>query len=643
MSEDGGRFSVVIPARNEAGRIGACLDALLACDPAPDRHEVVVVVNGSTDATGELARARGVRVIETDLATISAARNLGARMTKGEILLFLDADELVPPDLFARAARRFRDGLEGALGFTDIAPEEAGWVGRTWGLGLSLRRPGVQPVDFLPTRNFFVLRRIFDALQGFDEALPTSEDKDFTLRLVEAGFRAVASPETICVHLGYERSLGEFLRKEFWRQGNTLAFARKRGYSLTHLRHPLLSLWHILLPLGALGAAFFDPRAAAAALLLWILPSAVIALRAAGPSRILPAFWLLTFLRWNASGAALLHQVARGELRRRRPPAPPLQPREQSGKVTYSVVIPAKDSRAWIGRCLASLLASRPSLDRQEIVVVDNGSTDKTAEIARGLGVRVVESKTTGIGGSRNLGARLTKGEIILFLDSDVLVPPEAFRQAEPYFGDPRVGMLGFVGAVPEDAGWVGRTWGETASRRRTRVRAVDHLPSYNLFATRSAFETLGGFDEALATCEDKDFTLRAFLAGYKLLSVADSTFVHMGYEENLAVFARKEFWRQGHTLALARKHGFSLRTMRNPLLSLGHLLLPLGALGAAAFDARAALALALLWLFPSLSIALRAAGLSRSLPALWLVTFLRWNVAGAALLRQIARGDLFR
>jgi GT2 family glycosyltransferase len=168
-------------------------------------------------------------------------------------------------------------------------------------------------VDFLPGRNILVARAAFRAVGGFDESLTTNEDKDFTYRLRRGGFPVLRLAETRVVHLGHERGLGEFVRKEFWRQSSTLRFARRHGFAPRTLRNPLLSLWHLLCPLAAL-AAFpaGAPAAAAAFLAAWPLPSALLALRH-GLSGASLAVWALTFLRWNVSGAALLGQVLRGE------------------------------------------------------------------------------------------------------------------------------------------------------------------------------------------------------------------------------------------------------------------------------------------------------------------------------------------
>lgn len=311
-------FSVILPAFNEGGHIGACLEAIRANIQDPGSVEILVIDNGSTDQTASEARSRGVRVIENTTGRrihISDLRNIGARESTGDILVFLDADMLVPGDWLEKAGGYFQAGFKGALGFTSKVPDAAGWVGRIWGQRLHLKRRVLVDVDFLPGRNIFVNRVAFEAAGGFDPAFLTGEDKDFTFRVRKAGYRVVSAPEVCLIHLGYEKSLVELIRKEFWRQSCTLQFARKYGYSFRTLRHPVLSAWHVLCPVVALPLALVWPASPAWAvcLLVWPLPAVIIGGAEARRGRIIDALPLivLTWLRWTAAGVALVAQILR--------------------------------------------------------------------------------------------------------------------------------------------------------------------------------------------------------------------------------------------------------------------------------------------------------------------------------------------
>jgi glycosyltransferase involved in cell wall biosynthesis len=100
------RFSIVIPARNEADFLGDCLDSLLAQDFS-GLVEIIVVDNNSTDGTAELARARGVTVTSESRPGVCWARQRGTDLATGEIVVSTDADTVFSPGWLSRIDRAF--------------------------------------------------------------------------------------------------------------------------------------------------------------------------------------------------------------------------------------------------------------------------------------------------------------------------------------------------------------------------------------------------------------------------------------------------------------------------------------------------------------------------------------------------------
>src|ERR1700757_501797 len=98
------RFSVVIPAYNEEKYLPRLLDSIDAAranySRGRDQIEVIVADNDSTDRTAEVAVAHGARVVHVAKRRIAAARNGGARVARGEILCFIDADSSIHPRTF---------------------------------------------------------------------------------------------------------------------------------------------------------------------------------------------------------------------------------------------------------------------------------------------------------------------------------------------------------------------------------------------------------------------------------------------------------------------------------------------------------------------------------------------------------------
>jgi len=308
-------FSVVIPAYNEAAQIADCIRAVEANRDESMSLEVVVVDNESSDRTVEIARELGVRAIENTTGkrlSISSLRNAGAAETHNSILVFLDADMIVPGGWLQKIGEYFSRGLEGALGFAEEVPASAGWVGRIWGNRRAPKHDKAVDADFLPGRSMSVNRSVFEKVNGFDETLTTCEDKDFTFRVLRAGFKVISAPDVVLIHLGYEKTLWEFLRKEFWRQHNTLNFAKRQGFSFRSLRNPMLSAWHLVFLFGTVSYAVTGRDAwLCLLLLLWILPSGILAILQSGSARRRDAagFFVLIWLRWHVAGLALLSQV----------------------------------------------------------------------------------------------------------------------------------------------------------------------------------------------------------------------------------------------------------------------------------------------------------------------------------------------
>ncbi len=114
-----------------------------------------------------------------------------------------------------------------------------------------------------------------------------------------------------------------------------------------------------------------------------------------------------------------------------------------SGGVRVSVVVPAYNEERYLGRCLAALARQTYPADRFEVIVVDNGSTDATAELARRYGVRVIAEPRKGVAYARQTGFEAARGEVIASTDADTVVPPFwVSRIAAHFWADPVLGAV---------------------------------------------------------------------------------------------------------------------------------------------------------------------------------------------------------
>src|SRR5688572_26448842 len=116
-----------------------------------------------------------------------------------------------------------------------------------------------------------------------------------------------------------------------------------------------------------------------------------------------------------------------------------------------SVIVPARDAAATLKACLAALRLQLAELEAAELIVVDDGSNDATADIAQQHGARVVRLGGEGPAAARNAGVRSARGELLLFLDADCLPQAGCLTSLVRAFDDPTVsGVRGaYAGRQP--------------------------------------------------------------------------------------------------------------------------------------------------------------------------------------------------
>jgi glycosyltransferase involved in cell wall biosynthesis len=192
------RFSVVIPAYNEAAYLPRLLDSLdrarRSYAGGPQAIEVIVADDGSTDATAEIARSRGCRTVAATARHIARARNAGAGAATGTILAFVDADTQLHPDTFNEIDRKLRDGA--VIGGTTGAVFERRSAGLTCTsmalgmLGLAFRGLGAIRHPAMDTGAVFCLRSDFEAIGGYRVNYRWGEDVWLLLDLRRRGWRS---------------------------------------------------------------------------------------------------------------------------------------------------------------------------------------------------------------------------------------------------------------------------------------------------------------------------------------------------------------------------------------------------------------------------------------------------------------------
>ncbi len=238
-------LSVVIPVYNGGRDFERCLRGLRAT--IGPEFELIVVDDGSTDGSAELAAAFGARVLRNATAQGPAsARNEGARAASAEVVFFLDADVIVHPDTLEKAFSRFEalPSLTALFGSYDDEPQARGLVSQFRNLLHHFtHQQGRFDADIRDARTFWtgcgaIRRSAFLTAGGFDPRLyarPAIEDIELGYRLTQAGGRIVIARDVLGTHMK-RWSLRSVVKTDIFQRGVPWMLLLKRsGVSETDL------------------------------------------------------------------------------------------------------------------------------------------------------------------------------------------------------------------------------------------------------------------------------------------------------------------------------------------------------------------------------------------------------------------------
>jgi glycosyltransferase involved in cell wall biosynthesis len=208
-------LSFIIPALNEEMHIGGVLDTIRDNVGTRFPYDVIVVDNGSSDRTVEIAGNKGAICLLAPGCTISTLRNLGAAEARSEILVFLDADVYLGNDW----GGRIRSVMERLSHHPNIitgslygVSEENNWIERVW----FAPRTTLKEINYINGGHLILLRSLFLKVGGFDPESETGEDYEFCSRARGMGARIENDPELHVVHAGYPKNIKRFFARERW-------------------------------------------------------------------------------------------------------------------------------------------------------------------------------------------------------------------------------------------------------------------------------------------------------------------------------------------------------------------------------------------------------------------------------------------
>jgi len=491
--------SIIIPLYNKVEFSRRCLKALEAHTPA-GRYELILVDNGSTDATGSFldTLSPGIKVLKNKVNMgFAKACNQGARVATSDYLLFLNNDTEPQPGWLEPLLRTaWHDTQVAAVGskllFPDGTIQHAGVI-------LADDRPNLDPLvaehvyyalpagypeanvsrayQTLTAACLLVRRSAYEAVQEFDEGYWNGyEDVDLCFKLGQKGWSIIYQPESVVVH--YESKSGK----------ERLAKAEE---NIARLHAKWLGV---------------------------VKPEVIVH----------PDYQE----EWRAPEAAAA----------------------DAAKPLVSIIIPVFNQADYTRNCLTALFAITGEEISYEVIVVDNASTDWTPEYLKSLESQVVvhtNERNLGFAKACNQGARAARGRYVVFLNNDTLpghgwlaalvrgIQSEGANLvgAKLLYPDGTVQHAGVGFAEPGNPVHVfkGMPGDHPAVNRK---RFMQSVTGACLLMARRLFIDLGLFNEGFVNgYEDVDFCLRARAAGKNILYNPESVLTH--FEEKSA--GRKE------------------------------------------------------------------------------------------------------
>lgn len=584
------RISLLFPTHGRPEAARNLLERLARQTVAADAFEVIVVDDGGAPEfrlPGGLPFA--CTLLRQENAGPAAARNRGLREARAPYLLILNddavpADDLVERHLAAHAELGEGVAVLGTFGFTEDSlrspftrllehsdllfaytrmtdGERYGWA-HFWTCNISL------PTELVRAAGGFDAER-------FDRAI--CEDVELGVRLCEMrGLAVVYRAECVAHHdhtltpAGYMArafQLGRYQHRLGAKFGDPGALFPENALVVPALRRHILSMEaNAYRAIEALDELEHTYQGSA--------PPARIAEDAKAATREHSEYFRLAGLLYELTG----EDVRRGadavtpaphpdRIAPATAPAIGLPPRDPA--VALSIVIVSCDALAKTRRTIEALHRAADVRFPQEIIVVDNGSTDGSVEWLRAQDhVELIENAANhGAPRARNQGLRRARGGWVAFFDNDVVVPRSwVARTLEHGLHDPEVGAIPLVAnrasklqVVPYDGddtdASIERFANTHYGRHAGEAEDATLFTSLAVVVRREVLERIGGFDEAFSPWgfEDDDLALRVRLAGWRNRVARDSFVYHMEYESQVK-HERHAAWMQDNWDAFLAK-----------------------------------------------------------------------------------------
>ncbi len=552
--------TVVIPTYNRRAILRKTLLALMSQTFAPELFEVVVVDDGSSDDTVSMLRQFkapfALRVVAADHAGANAARNLGIQAAQGRVVL-ITGDDMIPEPSFLEAHATFHErhpgDMDAMLGFIEWSPEIAVTpfmkfiVSAEGGQQFAFHEVRRGKADFrlFYTSNLSVKRDLLlnqPVLFDQDFTYPAYDDVELGYRLSAQGLQLHYNAMAVTCH-HHDITLAGFVQRQ-----------RKAGHMAVVLarKHPELSQTYLKID-DALKArnAFGETQVARIMQVAQELEKPdlqQLALIRSGAERFDRTYLqrvlhpVYQTLLQSAYAWGICEAVEQGVA------TIPLATACVASKPRFkvSIIIPVFNKLELTRQCLTTL-ASLPTMPEYEVIVVDNASSDGTAEFLATLGgdVQVIRNpENYGFAVACNQGAKAARGAFLLFLNNDT-IPTEGWLNAlvDEVERHPDVGVVGskllYEDGTIQHAGvafsravllpyHIYRQF-PADSPMVNRRREFQCVTGACMLVRREVFEQVGRFDEGFKNgFEDVDLCLKIREQGWHIIYRPDSVVYHL-------------------------------------------------------------------------------------------------------------------
>ena len=242
-----------------------------------------------------------------------------------------------------------------------------------------------------------------------------------------------------------------------------------------------------------------------------------------------------------------------------------------------SIIIPAKNEESNIALCLEGIQSLEYPRNKLEVIVVDNGSEDRTVNIAKSMGAMTFILPNVTIAALRNYGFYQSKGKFVAFIDADCIPNAQWLTIAvRIMLANKNIGVVGGILTLREGGSkyWIEEYWLHYLnSRYRHNKQYVNTFSSFCFVVRREKMEEVGGFNERLITCEDYDLGYRIFKTGCKIVINKKIKVVHLRNAKNAYEFFLRQAWQGRTNLINFLSHEFELKEFTSVIIPIGYLI----------------------------------------------------------------------